>query len=164
MASAFAAPPLPLLRLLRPPPPFPGSGPSAQPRSRRERSAAPRACGLGRALAPLAGREWAGGLAAPYFNPAPRCSPAVPEKASLRGGARKAQQERSCYSLLLPLMTKFNVAVSGPNPKQVVIVLICKTANVPNLFFFKEAAPYGTQLSTTDFLGLPGRGHPEESP
>lgn len=35
--------PLPLLRLLHPPPSFPGSGATAQPRSRRERSPTPRA-------------------------------------------------------------------------------------------------------------------------
>lgn len=85
--------PLPLLRLLHPPPPFPGSGPTAQPRSRRERTPAQRACGPVRAPAPRAWRAWAGGLPS---RTGPRTRAAFPGRRPALDSGRDLLGRRGC--------------------------------------------------------------------
>nr|XP_031322742.1 lysine-rich arabinogalactan protein 18-like [Camelus dromedarius]XP_031322743.1 lysine-rich arabinogalactan protein 18-like [Camelus dromedarius]XP_031322744.1 lysine-rich arabinogalactan protein 18-like [Camelus dromedarius]XP_031322745.1 lysine-rich arabinogalactan protein 18-like [Camelus dromedarius]XP_031322746.1 lysine-rich arabinogalactan protein 18-like [Camelus dromedarius]XP_031322747.1 lysine-rich arabinogalactan protein 18-like [Camelus dromedarius]XP_031322748.1 lysine-rich ar len=114
--------PLPLLRLLHPPPPFPGSRPTAQPRSQRERSPAPwrpAPCAL-RLRAPA----WRGRAARPYpapaaassrgSGPARGCYGAVPEKVRPPPRPRERPAEGSSCSLVTPATTKFDVAASCP--------------------------------------------------
>lgn len=109
--------PLPLLPLLQPPPLVPGLRPDcaaaipdrALPglaRARRERAAALRR-----------GAAAAGGRDVPDLSLCGQSSGArkgLPSPGTAGGTGRKCS-----YLLLIPLMTKFDVAKSGPNPKQV---------------------------------------------
>lgn len=88
----------------------------------------PRAAGSVRAPAPRASPAGSGGPGMPDpgrrgfpgSRPAPDRSRAMPEKVWMPQGPRERQADSSSYLSLIPLTTKFDVAVSGPDPKQVV--------------------------------------------